>query len=200
MKTKILKCAATVLIPAALLALSGCQTPPANPLATQSSPSLAGGMTVVNTSREKAVVTDFVPAKSTLALRSSAGTTTRCKVAPEVVNLSQIQVGEKVKATVTDATAIFLVKNGPPPSPGAGVTVTGSAEPGQPASVVLETTDSQAKVINVDRSYRLLKLQYADGSRKEYKVALPDTLLGVQKGDEAVVRTTEPLAICLMAK
>ena len=92
-------------------------------------------------------------------------------MAPEVANLSQIQVGEKVKATLTDATAIFLVKNGPPPSPGAGVAVTGSAEPGQPASVVLQTTDSQAKVINVDRSYRLLKLEYADGSRKEYKVA-----------------------------
>jgi hypothetical protein len=200
MKTKLLKFTATLIIPAVLLGLVGCKAPPANPLATQSSPSLAGGKTVVNTSREKAVVTDLVPAKSTLTLRSSAGTTTRCKVAPEVANLAQIQVGEKVRATVTDATAIFLVKNGPPPGPGASVTVPGSAEAGQPASVVLETTDSRAKVINVDRSYRLLKLQYADGSRKEYKVALPDTLLGVQNGDEAVVRTTEPLAICLMAR
>jgi hypothetical protein len=78
--------------------------------------------------------------------------------------------------------------------------VAGTPEGGQPASVVLQTTDSQAKVVNVDRSYRLLKLEYADGSRKEYKVALPDTLLGVQKGDEAVVRATGPLAICLQTK
>ena len=200
MNTKTFKCVATTLIPAALLAFSGCGTPPVNPLATQSSPSLAGGRTVINTYHEKAVVTDMVPARNSVALRSSAGTTTTCKVAPEVANVTQIQVGEKVKATITDAVAIFLAKNGPPPNAGAGVTVSSSTEAGQPASVVLQTTDARAKVINVDRSYRLLKLEYTDGSRKEYKVALPDTLLGVEKGDEAVVRTTEPLAICLKSK
>lgn len=200
MKTKTLKIAATLIIPTLLLGLAGCKTPPANPLATQSSPSLAGGMTVIQTSDEKAVVTDLAPSQSTVGLRSSAGTTTKCKVAPQVVNIGQIQVGDKVKATVTDAVGIFLVKNGPPPSAGAGVTVAGPVEAGQPASVVLQTTDSRVKVINVDRSYRLLKVEYADGSRKEYKVALPDTLLGVQKGDEAVVRTTEPMAICLKTK
>ena len=200
MKAKTLKLAATLILPTAWLALAGCKTPPANPLATQSSPSLAGGRVVVRTSQEKAEVTELVPSQTTLALRSSAGTTTRCKVAPEVTNLGQIQVGQKVEATLGDAVAIFLVKNGPPPNAGAGVTLTGPAEAGQPASVVLMTTDSRAKVYNVDRSYRLLKLEYADGSRKEFKVPLPDTLVDVQKGDEAVVRTTEPLAICLMPR
>ena len=50
------------------------------------------------------------------------------------------------------------------------------------------------------RSYRLLKLEYEDGRTKEYKFPLPDTLENIQKGDEALVRTTEPLAICLKAK
>jgi len=121
-------------------------------------------------------------------------------VAPQVENLGQIQVGNQVKATLTEVAAIFLVKNGPPPNAGAGVTVTGPAEAGRPASVVLMTTDSRAKVVNVDRSYRLLKLEYADGSRKEFKIPMPDTLVDVQKGDEAVVRATEPLAICLQPR
>ena len=155
---------------------------------------------VIQDSDEKAEVTELVAGKSDLALRSSAGTTTRCKVAPEVANLGQVQVGSKVKATLTDAVAIFLVKNGPPPSAGAGVTVTGPAESGHPASVVLQTTDVRAKVFRVDRSYRLLRLEYADGSRKEYKAALPDTLENVEKGDEVVVRSTETLAICLQTK
>jgi len=81
-----------------------------------------------------------------------------------------------------------------------GVTVVGAPESGQPASVVLATMDVRAKVLSVDHSYRLLRLEYADGSRKEYKVALPDTLENVEKGDEVVVRTTEPLAICLQTK
>jgi hypothetical protein len=200
MRTRILECAATMLIPAALLALTGCHTPPANPLATQSSPSLAGGRMIIQTSCEKAEVTEFVPSQSDVALRSSAGTTTRCKVAPEVENLGQIHVGEQVKATLSDAVAIYLVKNGPPPDAGAGVTLTGPAEAQPPRTVVLMTTDSRAKVYNVDRSYRLLRLEYADGSRKEYKVALPDTLENIEKGEEVVVRTTEPLVICLKTK
>ena len=197
MKTRTSKLIAVTLLPAALAVLSGCETPPANPLASQSSPSLAGGRVIIQTSQEKAQVTELMPNQGNLALRSSAGTTTRCKVAPEVANLNQIQTGDKVKATLTDAVTVFLVKSGPPPSAGAGVTVTGTPESGQPTSIVLTTTDAQAKVFSVDRSYRLLRLEYADGSRKEYKVSLPDTLLDVQKGDEAVVRTTEPLVICL---
>jgi hypothetical protein len=200
MNTKTLKLAATLIIPTAMLSLAGCKTPPANPLATQSSPSLAGGRVVIQTSHEKAEVTEIVAGKSDLALRSSAGATTRCKVAPEVANLGQVQVGSRVKATLTHAVAIFPVKNGPPPSAGAGVTVTGSAESGQPASVVLQTTDARTKVYSVDRSYRLLRLEYTDGSRKEYKVALPDTLENIEKGDEVVVRSTEPLLICLTPK
>ncbi|MCX6929185.1 MAG: hypothetical protein NT154_39100 [Verrucomicrobia bacterium] len=200
MKTKTLRLAATIIIPTVWLGLVGCKTPPANPLATQDSPSLAGGRVVVQTSHEKAEVMEVLPAKSELALRSSAGTTTRCKVAPQVENLSQIQAGQKLKATLSDAVAIFLVKNGPPPNAGAGVTVSGSAEAGRPESVVLLTSDSRAKVINVDRSYRLLKLEYTDGNRKEYKIPMPDTLENIEKGDEAVVRTLEPLAICLETK
>ena len=200
MRTKTLAYLTTISIPVALLAFCGCGTTPSNPLVTQSSPSLSGGRVVIQTSDEKAEVTELVAGKSDLALRSSAGTATRCKVAPEVANLGQVQVGSHVKATLTDAVAIFLVKNGPPPSAGAGVTVTGPAESGQPASVVLQTTDVRAKVFSVDRSYRLLRLEYADGSRKEYKVALPDTLENIEKGEEVVVRTTEPLAICLQTK
>jgi hypothetical protein len=195
MKTRTLKCMAAALIPVALLALTGCGTTPANPLATQPGPTLAGGMIVVKTSGEKAVVASLAASQRTLALRSSAGTTTTYKVAPEVADFAQLQAGDKVKATVTDASAIFLLKNGPPPSAGAGVTVAG-----QPSSVVLLTTDARAKVATVDRSYRLFKVEYADGSKKEFKVPLPDTLLGVQKGDEVIVRTTEPLAICLKSK
>lgn len=201
MKTKAIKHLAATLVPAALLALIGCKTPPPNPLATQASPSLKGARIILQTSHEKAVVTELVPGKSQLTLRSSAGATTRCKIAPEVENLNQIQVGAKVKATLSDVLAVFLLKNGTPPGAGAGVTVTtGTSLSGQAASVVLQTTDARAKVLIVDRSYRLLKLEYEDGSKKEYKFPLPDTLENIQKGDEALVRTTEPLAICLKTK
>jgi len=200
MKTKTRKSLAATLGPAALLALIGCKTPPPNPLATQTSPSLMGTRMVLQTSHQKAEVTELAPGKSDLTLRSSAGTTMRCKIAPEVNNLSRIHVGAKVKVTLSEAVAVFLLRNGVPPSAGEGVTVTGTAPSGRAAPVVLQTTDTQAKIFKVDRSYRLLKLEYADGSRKEYKFPLSDTLENIQKGDEALVRTTQPLVICLKAK
>jgi hypothetical protein len=196
MKTNRIKLAGITLIPAALLALAGCATPPANPLAAQSNPTLAGGLPVVETFTEKAAVTSVVPAHRTLALRSKAGNTTTCKAAPQVADYDQIQAGEQVKATITDAVAIFLAKNGPPPSAGVGVEVAGP----QPGGVVLQTTDSSGKVTKVDPSYRLLTVQYADGSTKQFKVPLPNTLENVQKGDAVVVRATEPLAIRIERK
>ncbi len=200
MKTKTLKLAATLLIPTTLLALTGCKSPPANPLATQTSPSLAGGFPVVETFTEKMVVTSVAPAQRTVALRTEEGNTITCKAAPQVANFSQLQAGEKVKATFTDALSIFLVKVGPLPDAGAGVEVTGSAEGGQPSSVRLATTDTRAKVFQLDRSYLMLKLEYGDGSKKEFKIPLPNTLENVQKGDEVVVRATEPLALCVKAR
>lgn len=198
MRSKAIQHLAATFVPAALLALTGCKTPP-NPLATQTSPSLAGARIAVQTFREKAVVTELAQGKGELSLRTSAGTT-RCKIAPGVENLDHIQNGTKVKATLSEVAAVFLLKNDTPPSAGVGVTVTGASPSDQTASVVLQATDARAKVINVDRSYRLLKLEYADGSRKEYKVPLPDTLENIQKGDVALVRTTEPLVICLKTK
>ncbi len=199
MKTNPIKHLAATFVPAALLAVTGCKTPP-NPLATQTTPSLTDGRTLVETSHKKAVVAELVPGNSELALRSSSGAMTRCKIAPQVENRTQIHVGARVNATLTDRVTVFLPKNGTPPDPGTGVTVTGTAPNGQAANVVLQTTDARAKVLNVDRSYRLLKLEYEDGRTKEYKFPLPDTLENIQKGDEALVRTTEPLAICLKAK
>jgi hypothetical protein len=191
MSTNLIKLAGVTLIPAALLALAGCATPPANPLAAQSNPSLAGGLPVVETFTQKAAVTSRAPAERTLALRSKAGDTITCKVAPQVADYDQIQVGEQVKATITDAVAIFLVKNGPPPNAGAGVEVAGT----QAGSLVLLTTDTSGKLTKVDPSYRLLTVEYANGSTKEFKVPLPNTLENLQKGDAVVVRATEPLAI-----
>ncbi len=198
MKTKTTKYLTTI-VSTGLLALTGCKTPP-NPLATQTSPGLTGARIIVETSCQKAVVTELVAGQSELALRSSAGANIRCKIAPQIENLNQIQVGAKVKATLSEMVAVFLLKNGAPPVAGAAITVTGTAPSGQAANVVLQTTDTRARVLGVDRSYRLLKLEYEDGSTKEYKFPLPDTLENIRKGDEALVRTTEPLAICLKAR
>ena len=192
MKTTTLKLAATVITSMALLALVGCKSAPVNPLATQTSASLVGGMPVLQTFTHKAAVTSMIPEQRTLALRTDAGNTITCKAAPQVSNYSQLQVGERVKATVTDMVALFPVKGGQLPSAGSGIEVAGA---GEPAKVVLQTTDSRGRVTKVDPSYRLLTVEYSNGSTKQFKVPLPYTLENIKKGDEIVVRASEPLAI-----
>lgn len=195
MKTKTLWFAATALIPAALLALAGCGTTPPNPLALQASPTLAGGITIVETHDTKAMVDTIILSQRMLVLRGEDGVTIRCKAAPQVSNFGQLQIGERVKATITDAVALFPVKNGPPPSAAAGVVVAGPLEGGRTADVVLQTLDYRARVIGLDVSYRLLTLEYAVGTTKTFKFPLGVKVEHLQKGDEVVVRTTDPLAI-----
>ena len=62
-------------------------------------------------------------------------------------------------------------------------------------SGALPTTDSRARVFQVDRSYRMLKLDYGNGYKKEFKIPMRYKLKDVRPGDEVVVRATEPLAL-----
>ena len=89
------------------------------------------------------------------------------------------------------------MRNGPLPAAGAGVVVTGAAKGDVPAGMLLATRDFSARVIGVDRSYRMLTLEYVDGKTKTFKVPLPFTLANVQKGDDVVVRTTVDVALRL---
>ena len=110
-------------------------------------------MAFVRTFNEKAIVTELMPAQRIVALRSKAGLTTRCKVAPQVGELNQVRVGDKVKATLTDAALVFLLKRGSPPPVGAGLALPTGPPGTETASMVLETTDYRATVTKVDRAF-----------------------------------------------
>jgi hypothetical protein len=64
---------------------------------------------------------------------------------------------------------------------------TGTLQP-VPDQTVPQTTDVKARVITVDRSYRMLKVMFDDGHVQEFKVPMPDTLENVCRGDDVLVR------------
>jgi len=193
MKTMLIKLATTLLLPVALLSMAGCKSAPVNPLATpQKHPALAGGYPVVQTTKEKALVSQLTPEQRGLDLRSKQGVTVNCKAAPSVTNYHQLKVGQKVKATLTDAVVVYPAKSGPPPA-GTGLEIGGPV--GDAGKVVLQTRDARGKITKVDPSYRLLTVQYANAAPRELKVPLSSSLENVRKGDEVVVRVTEPLVL-----
>lgn len=59
-------------------------------------------------------------------------------------------------------------------------------------SISQEATEAKAKVILIDRSYRLVTVMFGDGRTQTFKVPLPDTLEHVQRGDNAIVRALAP--------
>ncbi len=59
-----------------------------------------------------------------------------------------------------------------------------------PEGMLPESTDLHGKVLTVDRSYRLLQVEYSDGNVQTFKVPLPDTLDNVNQGDKVVVRVS----------
>jgi hypothetical protein len=55
--------------------------------------------------------------------------------------------------------------------------------------------ETDAKVLMVDPSYRLLTLQYRDGHTETFKVGLDVKLLRMEPGDDVVVRAVETVAL-----
>ncbi len=195
MKRKVKCVLITVWFPLAALTLAGCLTPPQILSQPDGAPSLVGGMTFEENATTTATVRSIDTNQRELVLLRNDGSTVTYKAGPQVINFDQIKAGDKVKATVADAIAIFLVKNGPPPGAGQGVVVGRAAKGAMPGGMVLTTQDFSARVIRVDPSYRLLTLEFTDRTIKTFKIPLPFTLQNVRKGDDLVVRSTQSLAV-----
>src|ERR1035441_702220 len=112
--------AALFLLPAALLAFSSCSTEPKHQGVGYEviQPGQAGGVRV-KTYQETATVTGIDKATRKVTLVTKDGTKSTVKCGPEVANFAQIEVGDQVKATVTEQLLIFVRRPGEPSGDGA---------------------------------------------------------------------------------
>jgi len=200
MKTRLTSTAALILAPLALAALSGCATGPSKGVTSGDNPSMTGGWRVVEKTKYKATIESIDAKQRVAVLAPKEGSPVSCKFGPDVLTYDQFNSGDKVKAKVATESAIFLVKSGPPPSAGQGAWARPKGDTLNGGGVLLTTADTTATVLTVDRSYRMLKLTYADGTTKEIKVDLPASLAFVQPGDQVVVRRTQPMIVAIKSK
>ncbi|MBV8181181.1 MAG: hypothetical protein JO045_20750 [Mycobacterium sp.] len=94
-------------------------------------------------------------------------------------DFDRIKAGDKVEATMAQELTVYVLKNGQLPVAG-----------GPPRAV-----KSDARVLMVDPSYRLLTLQYPNGRNETFKVGLDVKLLEMEAGDDVVIRTIEAVAL-----
>jgi hypothetical protein len=190
MKNKILKLAAIIMVPAALLALASCSSTP-EPDSTD-----VHAHVMLNTATATATVQSINPADRTVVLLHPDGSVTTYECGPEIRNFDQIKVGDHVTATVAESLAIGLIKGGGVPT-GAGSTSATVRSPlgDKPAARMVDTVGFIAKIVSMDTANRQVTLQMPDGT-SETVTAGPDVnLANVSVGDSVGVRLTRAIAI-----
>lgn len=192
MNKDIFKLITLALLPAALLTFSACSTMEGVEKTTVIE--TADGAIIVDTFTTTATVTGIDSAKRKVTLVSPGGSMSTYKAGPEVVNFAQIQIGDQVKATVTEEVAIFI-GSGAPPSATGGVVVAFAPVGAKPGRVVVETAQVTVKVTAVDVTKHKVTLQLPDGTTKNVKVGSKVDLSTVRPGDNVTVQVSEGVAI-----
>jgi hypothetical protein len=186
---------ALALLPAIVLALTSCSSDKGQ--GASENVEAPRGAVAIETHKITATVIAVDQVGREVLLEGEHGRRVIFKAGPEVVNFNQIRQGDKVKATVTEETALFLDKQGPP----ASYTETGTVERApmgaKPAMNAASTREVTAVVTGVDAKHRKVTLQYVDGTSKTISVSDRVNLANVHRGDSVTARVTEAMAIAV---
>jgi hypothetical protein len=181
MKTKTqIRAVVSLLLPVMALSLAGCWTPPNANVQPAGEPRLIQSGFTVEVVQNPAPVASIDASQRTITLKRIDGLTKTYAVGPKVKNFDQIQAGDRVKATVEDELAVYLLANGR-----------------LPGGATAETLGVNAKVLWVDPSYRLLTLQYPNGQSEKFKTNLDALLQQMAPGDSVVAKPKEVTAISI---
>ena len=182
-----------------LLVLTACSTPTPPPPATGGSAvafkeGVPGGL-IVNTVDVSARVTAIDKVNRKVTLLKQDGKKSIVKAGPEVINFDQIKVGDLVKATVTEALAIFLEEEGMPAGEGAAGMVALAPKGARPGGLVAQVNQVTGTVTAIDQANRTATLRFEDGSSQTFSVRDDIDLSQRKVGDRVVFRVTEMIAI-----
>ena len=197
MKTKLLKLAALLAAPAALLALTSCSSDEPRGEGTSITKIQRGvpGAVMIDTYQQVSTVTAIDKATRKLTLVARDGTKGTFTASPAVANFDQLEVGDQVKATLTDQLVVFVRNPGEPSGDGAAAVVALAPLGAKPGAVFAHTAEITAKVQSIDVKHQKATLLFPDGTTKTFEVR-PDVDLTKQTvGADVVFRTTEALAI-----
>lgn len=131
----------------------------------------------------------------TVTLLWDDGTTATYKCGPDVRNFNQIKVGDVVKASVAEETAVWVGPSGSHPSAEAGTVMVRSKPGEKPGVVIANTAEVSAKVLKVDSVNRSITVQGPMGRTRVIKVAPDVNLANVTVGNNINLAVTEAVAL-----
>jgi hypothetical protein len=179
-------------VPAALFTITACFSPGG----TEESTAIEtpDGAIAVDTFTTTATVTGIDAARRELTLATPNGHRNKYKAGPDVVNFDQIQVGDRVKAVLTEEVAVALGKGaGPIGTSGVGVALAPVGS--KPGAVMVDTSEITAKVTSVDARRYKVTFELPDGTTRTVKAGRKVDLSAVQPGETVTMQVGEGLAV-----
>ena len=192
MNNNIIKLVTPAFLLAVVLIFSSCATPKGTTEITAIE--TPDGVIIVETTTMTATVKAIDVAKRKLTLVSPGGSKSTYKAGPEVVNFSQIQVGDQIKAVVTEEVAIFI-GSGAPPSGSSATGIVLAPMGAKPGGVLVDTEQITVKVTAVDAAKNKVTFELPDGTTKTVKADKKVDVSKLHPGDNVTVQVSEGLAI-----
>jgi len=152
------------------------------------------GNSVSSSVKVTATVTQIDPQTREITIKADDGKEYSFVAGDAVKNFAQIQKGDVVTATYTEALAYEVKKGG---TASAGTAVAGSsAKPGaKPAGVIAQRTTVTVTITAIDPKVPSVTFQGPAGNTRTVKVMHPEKLQGVSVGDTVEITYTEALAL-----
>lgn len=196
MKPITLKLTVLALLPAATLVFTSCSTEPKAeaPNWTASQYGVAGGVKI-ETRKVTATVTGVDKATRKVTIVTKDGANQTFTAGQEVANFAQLEVGDQVKALVTERLVVFVREPGQPSDDGAAAAVALAPLGEKPGGVMASTVEITAKVKSIDVKHRKATLLFPDGSSHTFQVRPDVDMTKHRVGDEVVIRATEAIAV-----
>lgn len=169
---------------AAALTVAGCWTAPVANVQPKGEARLIQAGIAVESVKDPAVVQSVDAGARILVLTPRQGATRTYKAGPQVENLDRIKAGDTVRATVAEELSVYVLRDGQLPAAGG----------------THESIASDARVLWVDPSYRLLTLRYPDGRDETFKAPLGVKLGEMEAGDDVVIRPLEVRSLQVQAR
>lgn len=196
MKMKIQTLGLAALLPATVLTLTSCSTAPQGDSSSQVTvqPGVPGGVRV-DTYQETATVTGIDRDSRKVTLVTPDGVKSVVKCGPDVANFAQIEIGDQVKATVTQQLVVFVRQPDEPAGDGAAGLVALAPIGDKPGILMANTEEVTAKVQMIDLPNRKATLLFPDGTTKTFEVRKDVDMTKGTVGSDVVFRVTEAMAI-----
>jgi hypothetical protein len=169
------RCARVPLIIGAAVFLSGCWTPPSASVRPTGEPRVIERGIEVERVLDSATVESVDRVARTLGLSGPGIPVTVCRIGRGVRDWGDIRIGDRVRARIEEVLTVYLPPVNEAGGPGVSV---GSRSP-------------DARVLVVDPSYRVLKVQYPNGGTEAFKVGLHMPMSDLEAGDFVAIRRAE---------